>query len=95
MSSVVVDKAKSQFFQLPLKHQAYHEWFNGFDWNQDLLDVFCHNMIGSWKMFNEKRIGIVLLLSHGTVSFESYFSVNGDFVVKNSKETSLIAQHQV
>ena len=98
VSAAVADKAKVQFSSLCFK--ASDEWlelFNRFDWNKDRLDVFYYNIIGSKQEFCElwAVCQMIFILSHGNASVESGFSVNGDILVENLKETSLVAQRRV
>ena len=98
VSSVIADQAKAQFAKLCYK--ASDEWselFNDFDWNKDRLDAFYYKTIGTKEEFRElwSVCQMAFILSHGNASVESGFSVNGDMLVENLKETSLIAQRQV
>ena len=96
MPSVVVNEAKFIFYLVTFK--AYGHIMNDLIYLIE-IKICWMSSITTWldleKSLVKIRVVVVLTLSHGTVSFESDFSVNGDFVVKNFKETPLITQHQV
>lgn len=93
--SVVVNEAKFIFYLVTFK--AYGHIMNDLIYLIE-IKICWMSSITTWldleKSLVKIRVVVVLTLSHGTVSFESDFSINGDFVVKNFKETPLITQHQ-
>ena len=98
LSAVVAAKVKAQLSQLCSR--ASEEWlqmFTSFDWNKERLDVFYHEVIGSKEEFKEiwSVFQIAFILSHRNARVESGFSVNGDILVENLKEESLIVRRRV
>lgn len=60
------------------------------------LDVFWMEVLDNKKFENlQKVIQILLPLSHGNAMLERGFSINGDIIIENLKEESLIAQRMV
>jgi len=61
------------------------------------LNVFYYNIIGEKSDFAQLRLVLkcVLISSHGNAHVESGFSINGEMLVENLHEESLISQQQV
>jgi hypothetical protein len=96
ISAVTADKSKLQMTAL-CANAATETQFKDFDKNKDRLDSFYYSVIGQNSEFVElfSVIRCVLTLSHGNASVESGFSVNGDMLVENLHEDSLVAQRIV
>ena len=61
------------------------------------MDAFYHKLIGGQAEYADLFLVVkfVMILSHGNASVESGFSVNGDMLIENLHEESLVAQRQV
>ena len=61
------------------------------------LDEFYFNRLDKQREYVElwRVIKLILILSHGNAAVESGFSVNGDMLVENLHESSLVAQRTV
>ena len=61
------------------------------------LDEFYFNRLDNQREYAElwRVIKLILILSHGNAAVESGFSVNGDMLVENLHESSLVAQRTV
>jgi hypothetical protein len=96
ISAVTADKSKQQMTVL-CSNAATDIQFKEFDKSKDRLDRFYYSVIGQNAEFVElfSVIRCVLTLSHGNASVESGFSVNGDILVENLHEDSLVAQRIV
>ena len=71
--------------------------FISFDKDKDRLDSFMSslmqgnaNYVNLWKVCR-----IIFVLSHGQADVERGFNINGEFLVENMKELSLISQRIV
>lgn len=96
ISAVTADKSKQQMTAL-CTNAATDIQFKEFDKSKDRLDRFYYSVIGQNSEFFQlfSVIRCVLTLSHGNASVESGFSVNGDMLVENLHEDSLVAQRIV
>jgi len=98
ISSVVADRAKIQYASLCEKASSdFREAFEGYAAKTVRLDAFYHKLIGCQADYAELFLVIkfVMILSHGNAAVESGFSVNGDMLIENLQEESLVAQRQV
>jgi len=98
ISSVVADRAKIQYVSL-CSHASsdLREAFEGYAVQNVRLDAFYHKLIGGQAEYADLFVVVkfVMILSHGNASVESGFSVNGDMLVENQHEESLVAQRQI
>jgi len=96
ISALTADKSKQQMTIL-CANAATELQFNEFEKSKDRLDRFDYSVIGQKSDFVElfSVVRCVLTLSHGNASVESGFSVNGDMLVENLHEDSLVAQRIV
>jgi hypothetical protein len=98
ISSVIADKALVQFRSLceMASSDVWKEDFLAFKKETDRLDDFYFRHVGSISEYESiwSVMKIILILSHGNASVESGFSINGDLLVENLKEESVVAQRQ-
>lgn len=96
ISAVTADMSKLQMTAL-CSNAATETKFKEFDKGKDRLDSFYYSAIGQNLEFVElfSMIRCVLTLSHGNAAVESGFSVNGDMLVENLHEDSLVTQRIV
>ena len=75
----------------------FREVFEGYAAKTVRLDAFYHKLIGCQADYAELFLVVkfVMILSHGNAAVESGFSVNGDMLIENLQEESLVAQRQV
>ena len=92
ISADEADKAKDAFPSL-----CEDERLSNFQKDKDRLDEFFYNLLSTDNEKQElwKVLKISLILSHGNADVESGFSVNGDMLVENLHERSLVAQRRV
>ena len=71
--------------------------FQNFKPGSTRLDKFYFNCLDNQREYAElwRVIKLILVLSHGNAAVESGFSVNGDMLVENLHESSLVAQRTV
>ena len=97
ISADIADKAKLQFSKLCSRAaDDLKSNFTSYDCAQR-LDTFYYGILGNdsesaelWSVVRK-----TLVLSHGNANVESGFSVNGDILIENLHEDSLIAQRVV
>lgn len=98
ITAVKADKCRSQFSDLCGKAStSFLSKFQSYCRNSDKLDAFYYDVIGLDVDFAElfSVVKLVLILSHGNAQVESGFSINGDMLVENLHEESLVAQRVV
>jgi hypothetical protein len=97
ITSSTADRAKLQFTTLcSLSGNSFKEKFKQFTY-EDRLDSFYAALLQNDSDFADlwSVVKLVLTLSHGNASVEAGFSVNGDLLVENMLEESVVAQRQV
>ena len=97
-TSVVSDCAKVQFSTLCAKAAGdLRNSFESYSRQDTRLDAFYFSITGDKSDFAElwSVVKCVLVLSHGNANVESGFSVNGEMLMENLHEQSLVAQRQV
>ena len=98
ISSLVADRSKVQFSALCSRAETdLKDVFDSYTMHRDRLDNFYTKLLDGQENFVElwSVVKFVMILSHGNASVESGFSINGDMLVENMHEESLIAQRQV
>ena len=98
VTSVAAEKCKTQFSNLCEKAQGtLKAQFSTFTRSTTRLDAFYHSIIGENSDYAElfSVVQLVLILSHGNATVEGGFSINGEMLVENLHEESLIAQRIV
>ncbi len=97
ISSIVADRCKVQFSDLCSRAQTdLKPVFEGYT-AAERLDCFYSKLLFEKDSFVDLWfvVKFVMTLSHGNASVESGFSINGDMLIENMHEQSLIAQRQV
>jgi hypothetical protein len=98
ITAVVADKSRNQFSDLCLKASSTLQiQFSAFSRTKCRLDTFYFDIIGQDPDYAElfSVVRLVLILSHGNATVEGGFSVNGDMLVENLQDESLVAQRIV
>ena len=88
------DRTKAQFtslYALAETSQDCKSW----DARKDCLDQFYHKVFDPESKELKEVVKLVLILSHGNAKVESGVSVNGDLLVENMNEDSIVAQRVV
>jgi hypothetical protein len=98
ITALIADNCKSQFSNLCIK--ACSTWkskFSEFSRTISRLDTFYNDIIGHDSDYADlfAVVKLVLILSHGNATVEGGFSINGDMLVENLHEESLVAQRTV
>jgi hypothetical protein len=85
--------AKKQYQKLFEIVDSNRKAFQDFDLNNDRLDRFFSDFIGTNRAYEDvwSVFKLVFVLSHGQSSIERGFSINKQLLVENLKEKSLIA----
>ena len=92
MSTADGDKATIQYNSL-IENKNFLEETKMFSIQDDRLDDFYAQIFYSNVFIGlENVVRIVLILSHGNACVESEFSVNGDILVENMLESTVVAQ---
>lgn len=98
INATVADVAKVQYSALTrLAATEMKTSFETFTVTTDRLDAFYYNVLDNKPDFAEiwQVMKLIFVLSHGNAAVESGFSVNGDMLVENLHEASLVAQRMV
>jgi len=98
ISSVVADRAKVQFACLCSRAESdLKDAFVCYEAENERLDSLYHKLLNAQAEYADLFLVIkfVMILSHGNAAVESGFSINGDMLVENMHEESLIAQRHV
>lgn len=98
ITATVADAAKNEYRTLRnLAAKELTASFGTFNVSTDRLDEFYFKLLDDqpgyahvWDVFK-----MVFVLSHGNAAVESGFSVNGDMIIENLHESSLVAQRMV
>jgi hypothetical protein len=96
VTASIADKARAQFSNLC--HTASSDLRDRFNFGpDDRLDNFYARLLQSEEKYKElwHIVQLVLILSHGNADVEIGFSINGDMLVENLQEQSLVAQRSV
>ena len=93
ISSQAAERAKTQYSSFFDVVDSNVSAFKGFSKENDCLDSFFANFIGTDKSYANmwEVCKIIFILSHGQSSAEHGFTINKQFSNKNLKEKSLIA----
>jgi hypothetical protein len=98
ITATVADTAKMQYSKLiNVAQTEMKTLFENFVPGTTRLDEFYFNRLDNQREYAElwRVIKLILILSHGNAAVESGFSVNGDMLVENLHESSLVAQRTV
>jgi len=98
LTSAAADCAKVQFANLCTAAIGdLKDTFNSFSRENSRLDAFYYSTVGQNNDYSDlwSVMKCVFVLSHGNATVESGFSVNGELLVENLLEESLVAQRQV
>jgi len=98
ITATVADTAKMQYSKLiNVAQTEMKTLFENFVPGTTRLDEFNFNRLDNQREYAElwRVIKLILILSHGNAAVESGFSVNGDMLVENLHESSLVAQKTV
>ena len=85
------ERAEKQYKDL-LKNKDFLKEAKKFDMKEDRVDIFYSRSLGPENIDLEKVERIILIISHGNARVESGFSVNGDILLPNMMEETIIAQ---
>ena len=85
------DRSKVQFTSLCALAETSQD-FKSWNARKDRLDQFYHKVLDPESKELKKVVELVLILWHGNATVESGFSVNGDLLVENMNENSVIAK---
>ena len=96
IKSTVADKAKSEFQTFVVEANGEKkEIFKNFSMANDRLDDFYSGLLDDNYSSLFDVVKLVLIMSRGQAQVESGFSVNGDILVENLIEESVVAQRLV
>ena len=98
ISAVIADQSRNQFSDLCRKSSnSLKTEFSAFSRTKCRLDTFYYDIIGQDPEYADlfSVVRLVLILSHGNATVEGGFSVNGDMLVENVQNESLVAQRIV
>ena len=98
ITATAADTAKMQYSALcNVAQTEMKTLFENFVPGTTRLDEFYFNRLDKQREYVElwRVIKLILILSHGNAAVESGFSVNGDMLVENLHESSLVAQRTV
>src|ERR1700759_663103 len=90
ISSVVADRAKVQYVGLCSRAASnLRDAFEGYVVENERLESYYHKLFDRQAEYADLFLVVkfVMILSHGNVSVESGFSVNGDMLVKKSRRS--------
>ena len=98
LSAAEADQAKQEYLKFMSSIVATDkEKFLSFDQDKDRLDSFFGSLMqANADLFNLWKVcRIIFVLSHGQADVERGFNINGELLVENMKELSLISQRIV
>ena len=98
LSAVEANQAKQEYLKFMSSFIVTNkEKFLSFDQDKDRLDRFFGNLMqANADFFNLWKVcRIIFVLSHGQADVERGFNINGELLVENMKELSLISQRIV
>ena len=90
ITSLEAERAERQYKELLENKDAMKE-MKLFEM-KDRVDTFLSKILGRESPDLTKVIRIILIMSHGNASVESGFSVNGDIILPNMLEETIVAQ---
>ena len=93
ITSLEAERAERQYKELLENKDAMKE-MKLFEM-KDRVDTFLSKILGRESPDLTKVVRIILIMSHGNASVESGFSVNGDIILPNMLEETIVAQRIV